>query len=343
MSTPDDPTIGGSPADLPTDASDLDAVSPLAASELSPQDDAFVAGLLSADAASDPLPADVAARWDATIAAESAQRTEQSADAAAVAAGAAPLASIHATHRANKSPARRFRLAGAAASIAAIALVGGIVANAVLAEDPVAGTNPDVVSAASSPLPIATNVSTSGITYQPTGILSQVGSLLKGVPFQAGGTPASDAITLPPTEEAASTNSGTTASGSGELPQTSADGDASSNETPSATSSTTTQNSKSSSGTAATPAPKGIDLSKDPVAVAFRTNEQRRTDCLDELNSGPGARPVLLDLGYFNREPAALIVLPTSGDAQRLDVWIVGPDCTKGDAHVLWFGRVSRP
>jgi len=342
VSTPDDPTTSGLPDGLPQDASNLDAVSPLAASGLSPQDDAFVAGLLSADGLADPLPADVATRWDAMITAESAQRAEQSADAAAIAAGAAPLASINAGHRAKKSPMRRFRLAGAAASVAAIALVGGIVANAVLAEDPVAGTNPDVVSAASSPLPIATNVSTSGITYQPNGILSQVGGLLKGVPFQAGSGPAPTAITLPPTDEAASTSTGESSGVEG-LPATSSDGTATLNDAPDPTLKTGTTTQTAPKAGTSDPAPAAIDLSKDPVAVAFRTNEQRRTDCLDELNSGPGARPVLLDLGYFNREPAALIVLPTSGDAQRLDIWIVGPDCTKGDAHVLWFGRVSRP
>jgi len=341
VSTPDDPTTSGLPDGLPQDASDLDAVSPLASSELSPQDDAFVAGLLSADGLADPLPADVATRWDATITAESAQRAEQSADAAAIAAGAAPLTSINAGHRAKKSPMRRFRLAGAAASVAAIALVGGIVANAVLGEDPVAGTNPDVVSAASSPLPIATNVSTSGITYQPNGILSQVGGLLKGVPFQAGSGPAPTAITLPPTDEASS-STGAASEAQG-LSTTGDDGTTALNGTPDPTLKPGTTTKTAPRGGSPDPAGAAIDLSKDPVAVAFRTNEQRRTDCLDELNSGPGARPVLLDLGYFNREPAALIVLPTSGDAQRLDIWIVGPDCTKGDAHVLWFGRVSRP
>jgi len=311
VTTPDDPTTNGLPAGDAGGEAQSDIVTPLTASPLTESDDAFVLGLLMADQASDRLPADVAARWDAAISTESADRAAQ-------VAGAAPLAHLP-SHRAEPAPRRRLRLAGAAASVAAIALVGGIVANSVLAKDPV-GSTPDTVTAAASPLPLATLVSTSGLSYQPTGILSQVGALLKGSGFSR---------TLPPETPAASEITA--------LPQTGDNATA----TPDPTSVE-----RSTSDTAvpkATSAPSLAKLNADPAVVTFRTSEKLRAECLQELNAGPGARPVLLDIGYYKTKPAALIVLPTIDDVQRLDVWIVGPACHKGDAYVLWFGRVDRP
>ena len=38
-----------------------------------------------------------------------------------------------------------------------------------------------------------------------------------------------------------------------------------------------------------------------------------------------------------------MIVLPTADEPDRLDVYVVGPDCGPADAKVLHFARVPRP
>lgn len=53
--------------------------------------------------------------------------------------------------------------------------------------------------------------------------------------------------------------------------------------------------------------------------------------------------PLVVDVAKFNGQPATVIVLPTADEANRLDVYVVGPDCGPDDAKVLHFARVPRP
>ena len=53
--------------------------------------------------------------------------------------------------------------------------------------------------------------------------------------------------------------------------------------------------------------------------------------------------PLVVDVAKFDGKAATVIVLPTAGDADRLDVYVVGPDCGPDDAKVLHFARVPRP
>ena len=53
--------------------------------------------------------------------------------------------------------------------------------------------------------------------------------------------------------------------------------------------------------------------------------------------------PLVVDVAKFDGKAATVIVLPTAGDATRLDVYVVGPDCGPDDAKVLHFARVPRP
>jgi hypothetical protein len=53
--------------------------------------------------------------------------------------------------------------------------------------------------------------------------------------------------------------------------------------------------------------------------------------------------PLVVDVATFNGQAANVIVLPTADEADRLDVYVVGPDCGPADAKVLHFARVPRP
>ena len=53
--------------------------------------------------------------------------------------------------------------------------------------------------------------------------------------------------------------------------------------------------------------------------------------------------PLVVDVAEFDGKAATVIVLPTADEANRLDVYVVGPDCGPDDAKVLHFARVPRP
>jgi len=53
--------------------------------------------------------------------------------------------------------------------------------------------------------------------------------------------------------------------------------------------------------------------------------------------------PLVVDVAKFDGQAATVIVLPTADEANRLDVYVVGPDCGPDDAKVLHFARVPRP
>jgi hypothetical protein len=53
--------------------------------------------------------------------------------------------------------------------------------------------------------------------------------------------------------------------------------------------------------------------------------------------------PLVVDVAKFDGQAATVIVLPTADEANRLDVYVVGPDCGPADAKVLHFARVPRP
>lgn len=70
----------------------------------------------------------------------------------------------------------------------------------------------------------------------------------------------------------------------------------------------------------------------DVAAVkALMQDPQSRQRCLDELSGVPGEQAVAIDVGSFNAQPAAVIVLPNADDAATLDVWVVGPTCSDAD------------
>ena len=65
-------------------------------------------------------------------------------------------------------------------------------------------------------------------------------------------------------------------------------------------------------------------------------------DCLAALESG-GATPLAIDLATYEGKPAAVILLPGTGEAGSTDIWVVAPDCSPTDAKILYFANVPAP
>lgn len=65
--------------------------------------------------------------------------------------------------------------------------------------------------------------------------------------------------------------------------------------------------------------------------------------CIAELAGRAGVAPLAVDLARFAGKPAAVVVLPETGRASVLDVWVVGPGCTRGNPDLRYFTRLPAP
>jgi len=65
--------------------------------------------------------------------------------------------------------------------------------------------------------------------------------------------------------------------------------------------------------------------------------------CVAELAGRAGVAPLAVDLARFAGKPAAVVVLPEAGRASMLDVWVVGPGCTRGNPDLRYFTRLPAP
>jgi hypothetical protein len=71
--------------------------------------------------------------------------------------------------------------------------------------------------------------------------------------------------------------------------------------------------------------------------------------CVSALTDDPDTTvvelptPLAVDIASFGGNPATVIVLPTADQPDRVDVFVVAPDCSPVDAKVLHFARVPRP
>jgi hypothetical protein len=246
--------------------------------DLGPEDEQFVRDILQPRQPDGPVPPAVAARWQDQI------------------------AQLH--DEAASTPERRtrpqLRLAGAVASIAALALLAGVVLNSVSSTT----TSPTVASgeaatpstqnSVAGPLPIAQTVTTSGLQYTPGAIRKQLQTLIsqrQNKSAVAGSDPLATSLVQPTPE----TSMGTSAS------------------------------------------------VLDPASQQFIADEIARAKCFVEITGSDARSPVLLDIGQFSSEPAALIAFATQANNQQLDIWVVRPSCTTGEPEILWFGRIQRP
>lgn len=65
--------------------------------------------------------------------------------------------------------------------------------------------------------------------------------------------------------------------------------------------------------------------------------------CLEQLTGGPGAMPVAIDQGTYEGQPADIVVLPSPDDAARLEVWVIGPGCTRENVQMYEFRTIPAP
>ena len=101
---------------------------------------------------------------------------------------------------------------------------------------------------------------------------------------------------------------------------------------------------------------RGVKLDKAPAPAPAEAEESSRlstgaalSGCVSAIADDPDTpavelpTPLVVDIASFQGRPATVIVLPTPQDADRLDVYVVGPECSPADAKLLHFARVSRP
>jgi hypothetical protein len=77
----------------------------------------------------------------------------------------------------------------------------------------------------------------------------------------------------------------------------------------------------------------------DPRVEAAAITEADLPGCIDQLTEGQGATALLVDQGTYNGQEAALLVLPAEDGAY--DVWVVAAGCDADTAEVLDFRRVT--
>ncbi len=95
----------------------------------------------------------------------------------------------------------------------------------------------------------------------------------------------------------------------------------------------------------AVPAPGSVADPGSPAAEDARAaraaplGPQDLDSCLQELSGGPGAQPVLVDSATYAGMPALVIVLAFRTD--KLDVFVVRPDCRVGNDALIYFQRID--
>jgi hypothetical protein len=205
---------------------------------------------------------------------------------------------------------------GVAASVAAILLVGAIVVPSLMdtggsdTSDSAAGGSPEALQDTTTQPPVDYTASKSLTKYTPQNLTKQVDQLVLA---SAVRTSSYDAAT-------------------------------------------TTDPTDSPSEDAASPTPdEQVDTGalsltmRRAVAGAVATDPAAAQACLEQYLEAGGVQPLAIDIGTFYDEatkeprPAAVIVLPHGSDPNKVQVWVVDPDCSGPDAALLYFASVSLP
>ncbi len=76
-----------------------------------------------------------------------------------------------------------------------------------------------------------------------------------------------------------------------------------------------------------------------PLLVADRNAELA---CLNAFLT-PGSVPLLVDVAAFQGQPAVVVVVPSSDDPTKMEVWVMARHCTPTHYQVLYFMRIDRP
>jgi hypothetical protein len=99
--------------------------------------------------------------------------------------------------------------------------------------------------------------------------------------------------------------------------------------------------------TAATPSPTGSEEfagaeptpSGDRGVAPLATDPAAAQACLEGYLGVSGVEPLALDIGRWQGEPAAVIVLPAA-EPNLAEVWVIDPDCSGPQDSLLYFATV---
>jgi hypothetical protein len=75
--------------------------------------------------------------------------------------------------------------------------------------------------------------------------------------------------------------------------------------------------------------------------AAMATDPAAAQACLEGYLDVAGVQPLAIDIGVWQGEPAAVIVLPDV-DPDLVEVWVIDPDCTGPDDPLYYFATVAR-
>ncbi len=78
-------------------------------------------------------------------------------------------------------------------------------------------------------------------------------------------------------------------------------------------------------------------------AGALATSPAAAQACLEGALASPGITPLAIDIGLWNGEPAAVIVLPLD-DPTLVEVWVIDPTCSTANAEdpTIYFATITR-
>ena len=258
---------------------------------------AAIPGRLAAAGTVEPIPADVASRIDAALAAAAAAPPDVAAAPTIV-----PLQGATASHRRDRSSPRGLRLLQAAAVLVVILGLGALAVSAIHGGSNGSGAATagaaDSAGGRSAPQ-AAFPVTASGRDWTATSLTAAVPRLVAGSlsPVIARGPLAGDAL-------------------------------------------------KSISGAGGASASPSGSENAPAAAPQFAANAAGRlaggnalAECIATLVPG-GATPLAVDLATYQGKSAAVILLPGLAGPDRVDIWVVPPDCSSA---TLYYGSVPHP
>jgi len=98
----------------------------------------------------------------------------------------------------------------------------------------------------------------------------------------------------------------------------------------------------------ATPSPsasgdptEGMTRGSDNAVAPMATDPAAAQACLEGYLDRGGVEPLAIDIGRWQGEPAAIIVLP-GPEPTLADVWVIDPDCSGPEDPLLYFATVAR-
>lgn len=95
--------------------------------------------------------------------------------------------------------------------------------------------------------------------------------------------------------------------------------------------------------TAASTAPGESDEPLDLVKGAMATNPEAAQACVDQYLTAAGIEPLAIDIGTFDDEPAAIVVLPIEGKPTKAEVWVIDPSCSGAEGNTMYYATIDRP